>query len=103
VISKPTPTRVTFDLGYKAIASDPPAGKRLVLLGAPPHEQVLQNEEHLVIETAQAGQLQPGDVFLAIPQHVCPTVALHQRAWVVRGGKVVGTWPITARDRILAA
>src|SRR5205823_13632955 len=26
VISKPTPTRLTLDLGYKAIASDPPAG-----------------------------------------------------------------------------
>ena len=29
VISKPPPTRLTFDLGYKAVASDPPAGKRL--------------------------------------------------------------------------
>ena len=27
VISRPTPIRVTFDLGYKAVASDPPAGK----------------------------------------------------------------------------
>ena len=26
VISRPTSTRVTFDLGYKAVASDPPAG-----------------------------------------------------------------------------
>ena len=26
VISRPTPTRITFDLGYKAVASDPPAG-----------------------------------------------------------------------------
>ena len=31
VISRPTPTRITFDLGYKAVASDPPAGKRCTL------------------------------------------------------------------------
>src|SRR5262249_37267036 len=32
VISRPTATRVTFDLGYKAVCADPPAGKRCVLL-----------------------------------------------------------------------
>ncbi len=102
VISRPTPTRVTFDLGYKAVASDPPAGRRLILLGMPAHEQVLQNEEHLVIETPDAGRLRPGDEALAIPQHICPTVAMHQRAWVVEGGKVTGTWAITGRDRFLS-
>ncbi|MBY0229689.1 MAG: D-TA family PLP-dependent enzyme [Gemmataceae bacterium] len=101
VISRPTPTRVTFDLGYKAVASDPPAGKRLRLLGLPPHETVLQNEEHLVIETAEAGRLKPGDEALAIPQHICPTVAMHQRAYVIEGGRFAGTWDITGRDRVL--
>jgi D-serine deaminase-like pyridoxal phosphate-dependent protein len=101
VISRPTPTRVTFDLGYKAVASDPPPGKRLVLLNMPPHEQVLQNEEHLGIETPEAARFRPGDEALAVPQHICPTVAMHQRAWVVEGGKVTGTWAITGRDRFL--
>jgi D-serine deaminase-like pyridoxal phosphate-dependent protein len=101
VISRPTPTRVTFDLGYKAVASDPPAGKRLVLVDVPEYETVLQNEEHLVIEMPQASKFKPGDEALAIPTHVCPTVAMHQRAYVVEGGRVVGTWNITARDRVL--
>jgi D-serine deaminase-like pyridoxal phosphate-dependent protein len=101
VISLPTPTRVTFDLGYKAVASDPPAGKRLVMLDLPPHEVVLQNEEHLVIETNEAGRFKPGDEALAVPTHVCPTVAVHQRAYVVEGGRVIGTWDIVARDRFL--
>ncbi len=35
VISRPTSTRVTLDLGYKAVASDPPAGKRCLLLDVP--------------------------------------------------------------------
>jgi D-serine deaminase-like pyridoxal phosphate-dependent protein len=101
VISRPTPTRVTFDLGYKAVASDPPAGKRLVLLGVPDYQAVLQNEEHLVIETPAAERFGPGAEVLAIPTHICPTCALHRQAYVVEGGRVTGTWDIVARDRIL--
>jgi D-serine deaminase-like pyridoxal phosphate-dependent protein len=102
VISRPTPTRVTFDLGYKAVASDPPAGKRCRLLDVPPYEPVLQNEEHFVIETPSAGHFRPGDEALAVPTHVCPTVALHRQAYVVEGGRVTGTWDIAARDRVLS-
>src|SRR5262249_18733359 len=92
VISRPTSTRITFDLGYKAVASDPPAGKRLLLLDVPEYQAVLQNEEHLVVETPAAERYKPGDEVLAIPTHVCPTVAMHQRAYVVEGGKLTGTW-----------
>ncbi len=70
VISRPTPTRVTFDLGYKAVASDPPAGKRCVLLNVK-GEHVLQNEEHLVVETPDAEQWKPGDVAYALPGARC--------------------------------
>jgi D-serine deaminase-like pyridoxal phosphate-dependent protein len=101
VVSRPTPTRVTFDLGYKAVASDPPAGKRCVLLDVPDYEAVLQNEEHLVIETPRADRFKPGDEVLAIPTHICPTVAMHQRAYVVAGGRLTGTWDIVGRDRVL--
>lgn len=101
VISKPSPTRVTLDLGYKAVASDPPAGKRCVLLNVADYTAILQNEEHLVIETPQAEQLNPGDVVYAIPTHICPTCAMHQRAYVVENGEVTGTWDIVGRDRML--
>src|SRR5207302_5686682 len=100
VISRPTATRVTFDLGYKAVASDPPAGKRLVLLDVPDYEAVLQNEEHLVIETLEADRYKPGDEVLAVPTHICPTCAMHKQAYVVENGEVTGTWEIVARDRI---
>ncbi|MBM4070566.1 MAG: D-TA family PLP-dependent enzyme [Planctomycetes bacterium] len=101
VISRPTPRRVTFDLGYKAVASDPPAGKRLILLNVPEYEAVLQNEEHLVIETPAAERFQPGDVAYAIPTHICPTSAMHRHAYVVENGTVTGQWEIVARDRVL--
>jgi D-serine deaminase-like pyridoxal phosphate-dependent protein len=102
VISKPLPTRLTLDLGYKAVASDPPAGKRLTLLDVSQYEAVLQNEEHLVIDTPAAAKYQPGDELFAVPTHICPTCAMHQRAYVVEGGDVVGTWDIVARDRVLS-
>jgi D-serine deaminase-like pyridoxal phosphate-dependent protein len=101
VISRPTARRVTFDLGYKAVASDPPAGKRLVLLDFPDAETVLQNEEHLVVETPAAERFAPGDVAYAVPTHICPTCAMHKQAYVIEGGALAGTWDIAGRDRII--
>ena len=101
VISRPTPNRVTCDLGYKAVASDPPAGNRLRFPDLPDAKAVLQNEEHLVLETEQADRFQPGDELFAVPRHVCPTSALHKFVYVVSGGKLIGTWEVSARDRVL--
>jgi len=101
LVSKPTPRRVTFDLGTKAVASDPPAGKRVRLLDLPDAQAVTHNEEHLVIETPRAGELRLGHVAYAVPTHICPTCALHREALVVRDGQVVDRWEILARDRLL--
>ena len=101
VISRPGPDRLTVDLGYKACASDPPAGKRLVFPALPNANQVLQNEEHLVLQTRQAVRFQPGDELVAVPWHICPTTALHRHVVVVAGGQVVGRWEVAARDRQL--
>jgi D-serine deaminase-like pyridoxal phosphate-dependent protein len=102
VISRPTERRITFDLGYKAVASDPPAGKRCTLINVPDYEPILQNEEHFVVETPHAARFEPGDEVFAIPTHICPTCAMHKQAYVVEGGRVVDHWEIVARDRVLA-
>lgn len=101
VISRPTPDRLTVDVGTKGAASDPPNGKRLYFPAIPEGNQVLQNEEHLVIQTDQADEFQPGDELIAIPTHICPTSALHKEAFVVINGEVVGRWAVVARDRYL--
>lgn len=101
VISRPTANRVTFDVGTKAIASDPPMGKRAFFPAIPDGEQVIHNEEHLVIETSDADRWSPGDIAIAIPSHVCPTVALHDQAVIVAAGKVIDHWPVTARTRCI--
>jgi len=102
VISRPAHNRVTFDLGTKACAADPPAGKRLLFPEIPDAKEILQNEEHLVLETSQAEHFKPGDSTLAIPRHICPTSALHQHAWVIAEGQIVDCWQVTARDRQLS-
>jgi D-serine deaminase-like pyridoxal phosphate-dependent protein len=99
VVSRPTSTRVTLDLGTKAVASDPPAGQRCRVLDMPDAVGVAHNEEHLVIETPAADRYRPGDGLYALPAHVCPTVALYPRALTVEDGRVTGSWAIYARDR----
>jgi len=101
VVSRPERGRVTCDLGYKAVSSEMPLAGRVAFPQLPDAMPILQNEEHLVLQTA-ADSVVPGDVLWAIPRHVCPTVALHREAYVVEGGEVVGTWGVTARDRCLS-
>jgi D-serine deaminase-like pyridoxal phosphate-dependent protein len=101
VISRPTPDRVTLDLGNKAVAADPALEKRVTLLDFPEYRTVGHNEEHLIVETAGAANYKPGDVVFALPGHICPTVALHKDVLVAEGGKVVGKWAVASRDRVL--
>jgi D-serine deaminase-like pyridoxal phosphate-dependent protein len=100
VVSRPSQDRLCLDLGYKAVASDP-KGDRLVLLDLPGARLALQNEEHLLVETPEAGRYEPGDELLACPTHICPTCALHKEAYVVERGRLAGRWQVAARDRCL--
>ncbi len=102
VVSRPSADRLTLDLGSKAVATDPPVGRRLTVPELPEAKQVVHNEEHLVLETPRANEFNPGDALLAIPRHICPTVALHKDVYVISEGRLVGRWPVTARDRFLS-
>lgn len=99
VISRPSSNRVTLDLGNKAVAADPPNGRRVHFPTLPDAVHVLHNEEHLVLETDLAADYSPGDVLLGVPVHVCPTSALHQSVSVLNGEGNLSTWDVTARNR----
>ena len=101
VISRPTPDRITLDLGNKSVAADPPKGQRVLFPDLPDAVQVIHNEEHLVLETSQACDYAPGDVLLGIPTHICPTSALHRDVAVIEDGQLAEPWQVTARDRRL--
>ncbi len=100
VISRPGAGRLCLDLGHKAVASEMPH-PRVVFPELPDARAVTHSEEHLVIETAAADKFPVGSVLYGIPWHICPTVALHDRVLVVRDGRVVETWTVTARARRL--
>lgn len=98
VISRPGENRVCLDLGHKAVASEMPQ-PRVVFPDLPHARAVAHNEEHLVLETAEAARLPVGTVLRGIPWHVCPTVALHSEVFIAEGGRVTGTWPVIGRAR----
>ena len=100
VISKPSAGRITCDLGHKAIAAENPH-PRVYFLNLPDAKFVMHSEEHLVIETPGASEFKIGDALYGVPWHICPTVALHSYANVVRDGRVTEQWRVAGRERII--
>jgi len=101
VISKPTGGRLTCDLGHKAIAAENPH-PRVHFLNLPDAVATMHSEEHLVLETPRAAEFKIGDTLYGVPWHICPTVALHSYADVVRDGRVVEKWKVAGRERIIS-
>jgi D-serine deaminase-like pyridoxal phosphate-dependent protein len=100
VISKPGTDRLCLDLGYKAVASEMPLDRRVVIPAIPDATFIGHSEEHLVIATAVATNVSVGDDFLVYPRHICPSVALHSFASVIRDGRATGErWQVAARHR----
>jgi D-serine deaminase-like pyridoxal phosphate-dependent protein len=100
VISKPGKNRLCLDLGHKAVAAEKPH-PRVQFLNLPDAKAITHSEEHLVIETSRADEFAVGDLLYGIPRHICPTVALHAEAVVVRTNVATERWKISARDRML--
>jgi D-serine deaminase-like pyridoxal phosphate-dependent protein len=98
VISRPAEQLICIDLGHKAVAAEmqPP---RVHFFGLEDATTVMQNEEHLVLETPLADEYPVGTVLYGIPTHICPTVALYGEVWCVKNRKPVETWPVVARAR----
>lgn len=101
VISLPTADTICVDLGHKAIASENPIQNRVTFLNAPDLEPIGHSEEHMIFRTTKPGTFKVGDVLYGVPYHVCPTVALHDRAAVVTNGKVSAYWNTVARNRVI--
>lgn len=101
VISLPDATRICLDLGHKSIAAENELDKRVHFLNAPDLKPVGQSEEHLVLEAGPGHSYAIGDILYGLPVHICPTVALYERAITVENGEANGEWRIIARDRKL--
>ncbi|RZK59276.1 MAG: D-TA family PLP-dependent enzyme [Pedobacter sp.] len=98
VISLPAKDKICLDLGYKAIAAEKDLSQRVQLINAPELIPYSHSEEHLVMQVKEGHPYQIGDLFYALPAHICPSVALYNRAYTVVDGKLQQPWVINARD-----
>jgi D-threonine aldolase len=99
VISKPAPDTICVDLGHKSIAAENPLAQRVHFLNGPNLTPIGHSEEHMVFKVAEGESFEVGDVLYGVPFHICPTVALHDRAAVVENNKITGHWNNISRNR----
>lgn len=99
VISFPGERKLCLDLGHKSIAAENSLDNRVYFINAPGFKFISQSEEHLVVETSDDHSYKVGDVFYGLPVHICPTVALYERALVIENNEISNEWKTIARDR----
>lgn len=98
VVSLPDDNKICIDLGYKAIASE----MKVPVSSFPQIPDAVidtHSEEHMVISTSDAQKWKIGDLIFAIPYHICPSMALHDKVMAIEEGTYQAFWPIPARDR----
>lgn len=101
VISLPDATKLCLDVGHKSISAESDLRHRISFLNAPELLPISQSEEHLVVEAGEGHPYQIGDVLYGLPYHICPTIALYERARTVENRNVTGEWLTIARDRMI--
>ncbi|GAC1423744.1 MAG: D-TA family PLP-dependent enzyme [Flavisolibacter sp.] len=99
VISLPAKNLICVDLGYKSIASEDVLSKRVHFLNAPELVAVSHSEEHMVLQAPSDHNYKIGDTLYGVPQHICPTCALFERATLIDNREIREEWMIFARDR----
>lgn len=98
VMDRPTPQKITLDLGHKRWAIDQ---GHVHLFSTPGLEVVKVSEEHTVLEHDGSCPLRIGDPVLIAPRHICATVNLWEEFHLVDGtGKLHSDrLAVTARNR----
>jgi D-serine deaminase-like pyridoxal phosphate-dependent protein len=99
VISIPETNKICLDLGHKSIASEGELARRVHFLNAPELQAISHSEEHFVAKAPSGHSMKVGDLLYGLPFHICPTVALYERAYTVENGLATGEWKNVARDR----
>jgi D-threonine aldolase len=91
---------VCLDLGHKSVAAENPL-PRVHFLNMPDAQPMAQSEEHLVVKLHDTSSVSIGDAWYGVPVHICPTVALYEKAWTVENGRVTADWKVIARNRYI--
>jgi D-threonine aldolase len=99
VVSVPGETKLCLDLGHKSVAAENEITRRVYFPAVPELKAISQSEEHLVVDAGKNYLYKVGDILFGIPFHICPTVALYEKAYTVEDNKLTGEWKMIARDR----
>jgi D-serine deaminase-like pyridoxal phosphate-dependent protein len=99
VVSLPGRDRATVDAGSKTLAADGAAEGILArsIDGALAVDRAF--EEHGLCRVTDGPSPKIGDRVALVPYHVCVCVNLSDELVAVRGGRVVGMWPVIARGK----
>jgi D-serine deaminase-like pyridoxal phosphate-dependent protein len=97
VISRPTPTRIVLDAGFKAMSSEHGVPRPLGLSGV---QALRLSAEHARLELAEPDHgWKVGDKLELIVGYSDSTVFLHDEMYGLRDGRVEIVWPIVGRGR----
>ncbi len=98
VTSRPTPTRIILDSGFKTVPRGFTAPK---LIGVDGVQSVVLSAEHgIVTLNSPNTSLKVGDAVELIPGYGDATVFLHEVIFGVRHGRVETEWPVLGRGKI---
>ena len=106
VISKPTPERVVFDAGAKTLTTqNRPAGicategQGLVKNSRNVRVAGLFDEHGLINNREFREEIMVGDKIEIIPNHICPTCNLYEKAYLVSAGVVLREIAVLCRGK----
>ena len=91
---------VCLDLGHKSVAAENPL-PRVHFLNMPAAQPIAHSEEHLVVKLNDVSGVSIGDAWYGVPAHICPTVALYEKAYTIEKGHMTGDWKVIARNRFI--
>ena len=102
VVSVAVPGQVVLDAGAKTLTKD--VAPYLVghgYLPAHPGAEILRVSDYHGMTRIPDGTPAPrlGEVVAIVPNHCCPVIDLRDSFLAVRGGTIVGPWPVDARGR----
>ena len=96
--SRPTPTRIVFDAGKKAMSGD---AAMPAPIGLPPASAIKLSAEHSKIELEQPSETpRIGDKVELVVGYSDTTVHLHEEIVAVRGGRIEAVWRVAGRGKI---
>jgi D-serine deaminase-like pyridoxal phosphate-dependent protein len=100
VISRPSPDRVIFDAGSKALSADRMTTRTEgygIVLGEPGVQIERLFEEHAIARVDPSCPLEIGSRVRVIPNHACTTANLHSSMLLMQDGEIADVWSIAAR------